>query len=416
MSISYRRPNGNGSPANWTGEYNYVDEGYEDRDGNGSTEYILATEKNQFEVHDMQDADWGTGDYVKAIVARISMMTTGSGTDRINIDINGTTTNWVNDDLRSGSVNGDGFGARAYANSYRDLGTNYNATFNGLTLDAEALQQGMAATEGHTITAWDFAVEDFKATPLKGEMAWYQEAGITGSATLTATFVGSHTAKSGNILIAAFANGSSSVPTIQGTGWTLLENDEAPAGSAHKWWVWWKESDGTETGAQITGTTNFSNTSLHVYEIEWSGGTPTLQSNKNVTDEGTDVTTHTTTGITPDNGSDNAVLALFMMENISTWTFGLHLDDTSYQNGYDLYAAWGGVGNTTTIPVTARAFCCAHHRNQSGSQSVTFQTESTGQDAGCPVASCMVVINAVAAGSLPPNPVQRRLANTLLQM
>lgn len=224
MAISYRVPNGNGSPANWTGDYTYVDEGYENRDGNGSTEYILATAKNQFEVHNMQDADWSTSDYVKAIIARISMMTTGSGTDRVNIDISGTETNWANQDLRAGSTNGDGFGARAYTLTYRDLGTNYNSTFNGLTLDVESLQQGMATTEGHTITAWDFAVEYFPASPAKGDIAWYAESGNTGVTAITATFVGSHTAKAGNILILAMGNGSSSTPTPSGTGWTLLQS------------------------------------------------------------------------------------------------------------------------------------------------------------------------------------------------
>ena len=397
MAISYRRPNGNGATAEWQDTYTAVDEGYENRDGTGGGEQIEAINKGDIEIHTVQDADWSTSDYVKSVMMRCSCFTSGSGTDELDLSISGDSTNWTATALRfNASTTFKGYGARAYTTNLRDLGTNYNTTFNGLELEAQADQRGMGTALGHTITAWDLAVEYFPASPAKGDLAWYAEGGNTGIASIAVTFPGSHTAKANNILILAFSNNSSSVPTPSGTGWTSLQSGTV-AGSSRSWYVWWKEADGGETGYTVNGTGNFTQCTLMLYEIEWSGGTPTLQSNVNTTDEDTTVTTHTSTGITPTNGSDNVVLGLFQVHNLLNWTFGLHLSDTDLQNGWDLYATIPGAGSPA-IPSTALTFTCAHKKNVSGSQSLTWQTESTNEDAGDSVVSVMVVINAAAAG------------------
>ena len=322
-------------------------------------------------------------DYIKQLEVRCWARTNGSGNDLVSHQINGN----------AGSPEAllSTYGCHAGVSLLnRNLGTNWVTNWNALTIELIAEQSGMPTALAVDVAACEYIVQLFKPNPPVGELAYYADAHCNAVSSVTATFPNSHTAKSGNILIAMIADGTGPTITYQDpTGYTQLQS---AVGLNEGWETWWKVSDGTETAVTInTDSGNFFLGSAWLIEIEWGRGTPTIQT---ATDISTINTVNTQTkaspSITPNNTSQNVVMALWGFGFGGSIRSGNNIDDDAweyYGTAPDLLTQNGGGSN----------FAWALKSDVSGAQSVTFSdTRDTGN--GCQMWGASVVFNAPAAG------------------
>jgi hypothetical protein len=196
MSVLRALINGQNSSPVWTGSYTDIDEGVISPN---DSDYITTQIKNEYFSATLEDSatiGLNSGDYVKQVGARVRAATVGSGNDSF-AALTGSGDSGITHNLSATIINW-----RDFHRNSRNLGTGYTATLDAMNMLIEGLQTGMPAAMGVRIYAAEVYLEVFPATVAKGDLVHFAEGVSIALTSTTATFLNSHTATSGNILLA----------------------------------------------------------------------------------------------------------------------------------------------------------------------------------------------------------------------
>ena len=375
MSTKRGVPTGTGTNA-WTGTHADVDETINNVDTGTS---ITADTKGETITLTLPDGEIAATDYVWQIDARAYGRTNGSGNDSIGISINGN----------AGSLVNPGATYDCHTSvppQNRDLGTSFN--WNAVDIILTADQSGMPTAVGHEVASVEYLIQYFKSSPNVGEVAFIAERNPGAISSDTATFSGSHTAKSGNILLLMIGiNNGSGVSLNAPSGYTFIGNEVA---NAKQWHFYYKISDGTETSSgtiSTSGGTGFNNGHIYLVEIEWGNGVDSVQFSEDTTDvNNTSASTATTPSVSATNQSSNVTFHAFGLGEIADLKSGNNINSD----------AWDYYGVPPSISNGGTGFCWAVKQNATGSQSVTF---TDNLDAGSQLYAVSIVFNEAASAN-----------------